>query len=121
MRSSSIMSGWGGSWPAVEAYRRRHTAMISVFIAHQCEGDVRRAMARNFRGNIVRKIGLIVDAEKAHRLERKLLRRANLVSAITAEDVRCFGGLEKIVLLTPGYAGLRIGAARSTVRRRAER
>jgi glycosyltransferase involved in cell wall biosynthesis len=28
-----------------------------------------------------------------------------LVSAITAEDLRCFGGLDKIVLLTPGYAG----------------
>jgi hypothetical protein len=29
----------------------------------------------------------------------------NLVSAITDDDLRCFGGLDKIVLLTPGYAG----------------
>jgi polysaccharide biosynthesis protein PslH len=99
--------GMGWVWPAVEAYQRRQPA-VSVFIAHQCEGDVRRTMARNFRGNIVGKIGLIVDAEKAYWLERKLVRRASLVSAITAEDVRSFGCLEKIVLLTPGYAGLRV-------------
>jgi glycosyltransferase involved in cell wall biosynthesis len=53
----------------------------------------------------VRKIGLSVDAAKADRLEKKLIRKSNLVSAITAEDLRCFGGLDKIVLLTPGYAG----------------
>ena len=62
-------------------------------------------MARNFRGNIVRGIGLSVDAGKADRLEKKLVRQSNLVSAITAEDLRCFGGFDKIVLLTPGYAG----------------
>ena len=53
----------------------------------------------------MRKIGLSVDAAKADRLEKKLVRQSNLVSAITAEDLRCFGGLDKIVLLTPGYAG----------------
>jgi len=66
-------------------------------------------MARNFRGNIARKIGLVADAEKAYRLERKLVRRSNLVSAITVEDVRSFGSSDKILLLTPGYAGLRVG------------
>jgi glycosyltransferase involved in cell wall biosynthesis len=97
--------GMGWAWPAVEAYRRRKTGVVSVFIAHQCEGDVRRSMARNFRGNIVRKIALSVDAGKADRLEKKLVRQSNLVSAITAEDLRGFAGLDKTVLLTPGYAG----------------
>ena len=97
--------GMGWVWPAVEAYRRRKAGVVSVFIAHQCEGEVRRNMARNFRGNIVRGIGLSVDAGKADRLEKKLVRQSNLVSAITAEDLRCFAGLDKTVLLTPGYAG----------------
>jgi hypothetical protein len=99
--------GMGWVWPVVEGYRRRYPAVVSVFIAHQREGEVRRAMARNFQGNAVRKIGLIVDAEKAYRLEKRLLRRSNLVSAITAEDARSFGNREKVLLLTPGYAGLR--------------
>jgi glycosyltransferase involved in cell wall biosynthesis len=100
--------GMGWVWPAVEAYRRRKPAVVSIFIAHQCEREARRSMARNFRGNIVRKIALTVDAAKADRLERKLLRESNLVSAITAEDLRHFGGLDKIVLLPPGYAGPRL-------------
>jgi polysaccharide biosynthesis protein PslH len=97
--------GMGWAWPVVEAYRRLKAGVVLVFIAHQCEGEVRQSVARNFRGNIVRKIGLRVDAAKADQLEKKLVRKSNLVSAITAEDLRCFGGLDKIVLLTPGYAG----------------
>src|SRR5438270_1900964 len=100
--------GMGWVWPAVEGYQRRNPGLVSVFIAHQYEGDVRRSMARNFRGNIVRKIGLTVDAEKANWLEKKSVRRSTVVSAITDQDVRSFGNLEKVVLLTPGYAGLRV-------------
>ena len=100
--------GMGWVWPAVEAYRRRKASIVSVFIAHNCEGEVRRSMARNFRGNIVRKIGLSLDAAKAVRLENTIIRRATLVSAITAEDLRGFGSLDKAVVLTPGYAGQRV-------------
>jgi glycosyltransferase involved in cell wall biosynthesis len=100
--------GMGWAWPLVEAYRRQKAGVTSVFIAHNCEAEARRSVARNFRGNIVRKIGLSVDAAKADRLEKKLVRQSNLVSAITAEDLRFFGGSNKIVLLTPGYAGRHI-------------
>jgi polysaccharide biosynthesis protein PslH len=97
--------GMGWVWPVVEAYRHLKAGVVLVFIAHQCEGEVRQSVARNFRGNIVRKIGLSVDGAKADRLENKLVWKSHLVSAITAEDLRCFGGLDKIVLLTSGYAG----------------
>jgi hypothetical protein len=102
--------GMGWVWPAVEAYRRLKPAVVSIFIAHQCEGEARRSVARNFRGNILRKIALRIDAAKADRLERKLVRQSNLVSAITPEDLRCLGGLDKIVLLTPGYAGSHVAS-----------
>jgi glycosyltransferase involved in cell wall biosynthesis len=97
--------GMGWAWPAVQAYQRRKPGVLSVFVAHQCEAEVRRGMARNFCGNIVRKIALSIDAAKADRLEKRLVRQSNLVSAITDEDLRCFGSLAKIILLTPGYAG----------------
>jgi hypothetical protein len=100
--------GMGWAWPVVEAYQCRKPGVVSVFIAHQCEGEARRSVARNFRGNIVRKIALSVDGAKADRLEKKLVRQSNLVSAITDEDLRHFGGLAKTVLLTPGYAGRHI-------------
>jgi hypothetical protein len=62
-------------------------------------------MARNFRGNIVRKMGLGIDAVKCDRLEKKLVHQSDLVSAITEEDLNCLGALDKTILLTPGYAG----------------
>ena len=97
--------GMGWVWPVIEAYSRRKPDAVLVFIAHQCEGDARRDMARNFRGNFVYKIGLRIDATKADRLEKKLVRQADLVSAITTEDLHRLGALDKTVLLTPGYAG----------------
>jgi polysaccharide biosynthesis protein PslH len=100
--------GMGWVWPAVEAYQRRKAGVVSVFVAHNCEGEVRRNVARNFRGSIVRKIGLSVDATKADLLEKKLLGRSDLVTVITAEDLCFFGGLEKALLLPPGYAGVRV-------------
>jgi len=100
--------GMGWAWPAVEAYRREKPNVVSVFIAHQCEGDVRRGMAANFRGNFIRKIGLSIDAMKANRLEKRLVHQSDLVSAITDEDLRCLGALDNTVLVAPGYAGRRL-------------
>ena len=97
--------GMGWVWPVVEAYRRQKAGVVSVFIAHNCEGEVRRSVARNFRGNIVRKIALSVDATKADRLEKKLARQSNLVSAITAEDLCRFGDLDKIRVADPRLCG----------------
>jgi len=106
--------GMGWAWPAVQAYPRRKPGVVSVFIAHQCEAEARRSMARNFYGNVVRKIALSLDAAKADRLEKRLIRQSNLVTAITDEDVRCFGSLEKIIPLTPGYAGRRVACREIT-------
>jgi polysaccharide biosynthesis protein PslH len=100
--------GMGWVWPAIEAYRRRRAGVISIFIAHNREGEVRRNVARNYRGSIVRKVGLSIDAAKADRLEKRIIRQSDLVSAITAEDLCGLGGLDKAMLLTPGYAGLRV-------------
>jgi glycosyltransferase involved in cell wall biosynthesis len=102
--------GMGWVWPAVKAYQRSNPGVVSVFIAHQCEGQVRRGMARNFRGKIVRKAGLSVDAAKADRLEKRLLRQSHLISAITAKDLNSFGRVDSAVLLTPGYMGLRVAS-----------
>jgi glycosyltransferase involved in cell wall biosynthesis len=106
--------GTGWAWPAVQAYKRRKPGVVAVFIAHQCEAEARWSMARNFCGNVARKIALSIDAAKADRLEKRLIRQSNLVSAITNEDLRCFGSLEKIILLTPGYAGRHVACREIT-------
>jgi polysaccharide biosynthesis protein PslH len=101
----------GMAWtlPRIEAYCRRNSSVISLFITHNCERDLRRTMAQNYHGNIIRKIGLHFDARKAGLLEREMIRKATLVSVNTAEDRRSFGDLAKSVLLTPGYAGAHAG------------
>jgi len=98
--------GMGWAWRSVEAYRRRNPRVVSVFIAHNYEGDARRIMAQNFRGHIFRKLALRVDAVKAGLLEREIVRSSTLFSVITTEDRDRFGNLPKSVLLTPGYAGM---------------
>jgi glycosyltransferase involved in cell wall biosynthesis len=97
--------GMGWTWPRVKAYCRRNSGVVSLFIAHGCEGEIRRTMAQNYRGNFIRKLGLHFDARRAGVLERKLIRQSSLLSVITAEDRCNFGNLAKSVLLTPGYAG----------------
>jgi glycosyltransferase involved in cell wall biosynthesis len=106
--------GMGWAWPMVQAYQRQKPSVVPVFITHQCEAEVRRSMARNFCGNVARKIALSIDAAKASRLEKRLIRRSNLVSAITNEDLRHFGSLKKIILLTPGYAGRHVACREIT-------
>jgi glycosyltransferase involved in cell wall biosynthesis len=98
--------GMGWAWGLVKAYLARHPRVVSVFIAHNCESDVRRTMAQNFNGNIFRKLGLRVDAFKAKLLEREIVRDCTILTAITSEDRRHFGNLPKSVVLTPGYAKL---------------
>jgi hypothetical protein len=106
--------GMGWTWPRVEAYCRRNSSVISLFIAHGCESDIRRTMAQNYRGNVFRKIGLHFDARKAGLLESKMVRKSTLFSVITAEDRRSFGNLAKSVVLTPGYAGTHAGSREIT-------
>src|SRR5262249_15514803 len=48
--------GMGWAWPAVQAYRRRKPGVVSVFVAHGYESDLRRTMAQNFKGHIFRRL-----------------------------------------------------------------
>jgi glycosyltransferase involved in cell wall biosynthesis len=106
--------GMGWAWPAVQAYRCRHGDAISVFIAHQCEGKVRRQVARNFRGHVLRKLGMQADALKARILENRIIRQATLFSTITTTDRDCLDSPASSVLLMPGYDGPRRAARRIT-------
>lgn len=113
--------GMGWTWPAVQAYRRRKPGVVLVFVAHGYEGDFRRTMAQNFKGHIFRKLALHVDAVKAGRLERAIVRSSTLFSTITSEDRDRFGNLPTSIVLTPGYAGVSspVSTISSTTPRRA--
>jgi polysaccharide biosynthesis protein PslH len=97
--------GMGWTWPLVAAYRRRHPRAISLFVAHGYEGELRRIMARNFKGNPLRRAILRFDALKARFLERKVVSKSTMLSVITPEDRISFGNSANITVITPGYAG----------------
>jgi glycosyltransferase involved in cell wall biosynthesis len=82
-----------------------------VYISHNHEESTRAGLARNYRGNVLKRRLLRRDATKARRLERRLVEIADIVTAITPEDANRF--LEQhpdkcMVVLSPGYAGRRI-------------
>jgi hypothetical protein len=97
--------GMGWVWPRVAAHCNRNFRAVSVFVAHNCDADIRRAMAQNYQGNALLKQGLRIDASRAARLERELVRGAALVSVITAEDRTRFRNPAKSVLIPPGHDG----------------
>lgn len=107
-----LAMGW--AWDRLLTYARRHFGTTLVFVAHQCEGELRRQMARNFSGNPARKAGLYLDAEKAYRLEHKIVRTTPLLSVIAQQDLAGFGANGKGVVLTPGYSGPRLEAREIT-------
>lgn len=101
-----ISAGWAlrratGRWPD----RRRRPKF--VYVSHNHESSLRRALAANHPGFLKRQ-GLKLDACKVAWLERALVAEAGLVTAITPEDGALYGAEwphKQVEVLTPGYGG----------------
>ncbi len=78
-----------------------------VYLSHNYETDVRAAVAKRERAYSPRKAVLGLDALKTKRLERRVIARADLVTAITDADARAFtaAGAADVVTITPGWSG----------------
>jgi hypothetical protein len=96
MRSLSTVSECGGLGRRSKPIGAGSRASFRSLSPTNAKVKVRRNMARNFHSDIIRKVGLSADAAKADRREKKLVRRSSLVSAITAQHLRRFGGLDKV-------------------------
>jgi glycosyltransferase involved in cell wall biosynthesis len=82
-----------------------------IYVSHNHEESTRAAVASNYRGNPLARIALSHDANKARLLERRLVRHADLVTAITPEDAERFAvqwPSKPVTVLSPGYAGNRV-------------
>lgn len=104
----SIAIGW--ALDDVLRYRQRNPETALVYLSHNHEQSVARHIAANEDGNLPRRLLRGVDALKVKRLERRLLRHADLVTANTPEDVEKFASDPRapaVALLRPGYGGSR--------------
>ena len=79
-----------------------------AYLAHNHESEVRRQVAADGAGSPPMRIALKWDARKYSRLEARLCRRANLITAITPRDAAAFRGEAPgtpVWVLAPGYGG----------------
>lgn len=98
-----LMSGW--CLRQVVTWRRRSGGRI-VHVSHNHETKVRSEWARSQPKMSPRGLYLRIDARRIARLERKLLRTADLVTTITLEDRRSVVHdveFSRSMVLSPGW------------------
>lgn len=108
-----ISSGW--ALPVIEkmlAEKRLsgRTPKI-IHVSHNHEASTRRAVAKSYYGNPAVWFALRRDAQKTRTLERRVVKAADVVTAITKDDAERYRREhpdQKILVLTPGYGGHRV-------------
>jgi len=79
-----------------------------VYVSHNHEARVRRAVARDAAGPLPKRLALRYDAEKYARQEESLCRSVDLVTAITETEVAAYRSQfpsQRYLCLTPGFGG----------------
>lgn len=114
-----VLDGFSMGWalPILERHRAPAAPPRLAYISHNHEKSLRKAMVWNYDGNGVYRSLLFLDWLKVCRLERRLVGRADVVTAITPEDAQRyrhdFSGRE-VHSLPPGYGGRRVADRRIT-------
>jgi polysaccharide biosynthesis protein PslH len=81
-----------------------------VYIAHNFETKLSKDIARDFRGNLLRKAALHANSWKITNAERSLARLADIIVTLTTEDADSLAPLSSLspkLVLPPGYNGPR--------------
>jgi hypothetical protein len=90
--------------------KRNGTRPLITYISHNFETEVAADIARNFRGNLFRKVALQANAWKTANAELRLARIADLIVANTEEDATCLARLSPLsakLVVPPAYHGPR--------------
>ncbi|MCR5868800.1 glycosyltransferase [Aquincola sp. J276] len=105
-----VFDQYGMGWAMAPFLRRQSHAgaPVLVHVAHDHEASVYASLVRGFKGSKLRHLGLWQNWLKTGRIERRIVRNVDLVTAITPEDAARFAvdapGTASVVL-TPGYGG----------------
>lgn len=82
---------------------------VVVYVSHNHEAKIRREIAKSSTDILPKKLALRFDAEKYARQEEDLCREADLVTAITENEVDAYREnfpRQQYLCLTPGYEGV---------------
>src|SRR5262249_25098063 len=85
-----VIDQYGMGWALSEVERFAHNGPLLVHLAHNFETEVTAEIARNFSGDALRKLLLSQNAKKTRLIEQKLVRRCNLLVALTDHDHAAF-------------------------------
>jgi glycosyltransferase involved in cell wall biosynthesis len=94
----------------IQGSKRNGARPPIVYIAHNFDTEVTADIARNFRGNLLRKAALYSNAWKTANAVRSLARAADIIVTLTAEDGKSLARLSPSsaqLVLPPGYDGPR--------------
>lgn len=101
-------TGW--ALEAVQAYcaSRGDQRPVLVYLSHNHEASLRRTVADQYAGNPAMRLIVRHDAEKAARLEDKLVEAVDIIATNTDEDgalYRAAAPNKQYVTVTPAYSG----------------
>jgi polysaccharide biosynthesis protein PslH len=94
----------------IQRHRGDGARPLIVYISHNFETKLSADIARNYRGNLLRKAALYANARKMANAEMSLARGADIIVANTAEDAESLARLSPSntkLVLSPGYSGPR--------------
>jgi polysaccharide biosynthesis protein PslH len=95
----------------IQRSRRNGARPLIAYIAHNFETEVTADIARNFRGNLLRKAALHANAWKTGNAEPRLACGADLIVTHTAEDAESlarFSPQSAKLVVPPAYHGPRL-------------
>ncbi|CAN0550664.1 unnamed protein product, partial [Laminaria digitata] len=113
----SLSTGWALDEALALRRDRQTQGPRIVYLSHNHEETTRANVANAMRGNPLKRLALRADARKAARLERNLVRHADLVTAISPTDRTLYAAARNgrpLIELTPGYRGRRLPARQIT-------
>ncbi|HLF70840.1 MAG TPA: glycosyltransferase [Dehalococcoidia bacterium] len=79
-----------------------------VYVSHNHEESVRQSIAESYTGSRLKRMAMLIDADKAAKLERAMVGAADLVTVNTAADAALYRARrpdKDYLILTPGYDG----------------
>jgi glycosyltransferase involved in cell wall biosynthesis len=107
-----VLDGYGTGWALEPCMRYRAERAVGrtrlIHVSHNHEERLWRAMARDSRASLLRKLVLWQNYRKVRALERRIVRSVDLLTTITEEDRTSLGGTlgeKRTLTLTPGYEG----------------
>lgn len=110
-----VFDNYAAGW-ALSATRRAHGGPVRAYVAHNHEASLAWAILKDSRTSWPRRLALRLNAAKIGWLERRLVARCDLVSAITQEDADAFARQivgTHVVLAPPGHPGAERRAVRA--------